>query len=268
MEFEKVSPDWDLAQYRLFAEERAQPFRDLLALLKPASFARAVDLGCGSGELTAIVAQQLGVMQLTGIDNSGAMLASTASYTSDSVRFAYGDIASWTSSGDHDLVVANASLQWIPDHADVLRCWTAALAPGGQIAVQVPANGHAPSHTVAIALADNEPYLSAFGSSGPPIDPVIEYVLEPKQYAKLLYDLGYEYQNVSLRIYPHVLPSTHHVVEWVKGTTLTRYKKVLSADLYEQFLTDYERELLSVVGEHKPFFFPFPRILLWGRLPL
>jgi trans-aconitate 2-methyltransferase len=257
---------WDPEQYGRFANERAQPFHDLLALLAPAPFGRAVDLGCGSGELTAMAAQELGVAEMTGIDNSETMLASAAARASETLRFAYGDIASWTSQRNHDLVLAAATLQWVPDHAAVLRRWTEALAPGGQIAVQVPANADAPTHTVATALADREPYRSAFGPGGPPPDPVAMNVLHPKQYAELLYDLGYERQHVSLRVYPHVLPSTRHAVEWVKGTTLTRFKTALPADRYEQFLVDYERDLLSVLGERRPFFFPFPRILFWGRL--
>ena len=168
--------------------------------------------------------------------------------------------------GDVDLVLASASLQWIPDHAAVLRQWIAALAPGGQIAVQVPANAYMPSHTVADALAHTEPYLSALGGT-PPADPVAEHVLEPEQYAQLLFDLGCEQQHVRLQVYPHVLANSREVVQWVRGTTLTRFQKQLSPLLFEQFLADYETALLAAIGDHTPCFFPFRRILLWGRMP-
>ena len=258
---------WDPGQYRRFAEERAQPFHDLLALIAPGPIGRAVDLGCGPGELTALAARRLGAGDMVGIDSSPAMLAATRDHTTDTVRFAPGDIGAWTSAADHDLVLAAASLQWVPDHAGVLRRWTAALAPGGQLAVQVPANAHSPSHTVAAALADTEPYRSAFGVTGPPPDPVAANVLTPDDYARLLHELGFAHQHVRLQVYPHVLPSTRHVVEWVKGTTLTRVRSALPADLYRQFLADYERELLAALGDHEPYFFPFRRILFVARRP-
>jgi trans-aconitate 2-methyltransferase len=259
--------DWNPEQYRRFAEERAQPFHDLLALIEPVSIDRAVDLGCGPGELTALAARQLGVGEMIGIDNSQAMLDKTGQHASRSVRFEFGDIGAWKSSADVDLVLAAASLQWVPDHIDVLAHWAGALRPGGQIAVQVPANADMPSHTVARLVAQREPYASLFGPDGPPIDPVQAYVLRPEEYAQILYDLGFERQHVRLQVYPHVLPSTRHVVEWVRGTTLTRFEKRLDSKSFEAFVTDYERELLRVLGDHEPHFFAFRRILMWARLP-
>src|SRR5205085_8218596 len=139
----------------------------------------------------------------------------------EGVRFELADIAGWTASSDVDLVLANASLQWVPDHARVLAAWTRALRPGGQLAVQVPANAYMPSHTVADAVAHTEPFVSAFGAGGPPSDPVADNVLEPEQYATLLYELGFEQQHVRLQVYPHILQSSRSVVDWVRGTTLT-----------------------------------------------
>jgi trans-aconitate 2-methyltransferase len=260
-------PDWNPEQYRRFATERAQPFHDLLALIEPGSIERSVDLGCGPGELTALAADRLGVAEMIGIDNSAAMLDKTAEHVSDAVRFEFGDIAEWTSSADFDLVLAAASLQWIPDHREVMTRWTAALRPGGQIAIQVPANADMPTHAVARQVAERQPYLSLFGPQGPPIDPVQAYVLQPEAYAQILYDLGYERQSVRLQVYPHVLPSTRHVVEWVRGTTLTRFEKRLDAEAFNAFVADYETELLRVLGAHEPHFFPFRRILMWARLP-
>ncbi len=277
-----ASTAWDPDQYRRFAAERAQPFHDLLALVEADRITRAVDLGCGTGELTALAAARLGISDverpvaaapspaappMVGIDNSPTMLAAAAAHASDTVAFEQGDIAEWTSGGDHDLVLAAASLQWVPDHASVLRRWTAALAPGGQLAVQVPANADAPSHVVAGELAAGEPYRSAFGPQGPPPDPVAANVLAPERYAELLYELGFARQHVRMTVYPHVLPSSRDVVEWVRGTTLTRFAAVLPPEVYAEFLRDYEERLLEVIGRHEPHFFPFRRIFLWGRLP-
>ena len=221
---------------------------------------RAVDLGCGPGELTALAADRLAIGEITGVDNSPSMLAAVSDHAREGVRFEAGDLATWTSASDHDLVLAAASLQWVPDHAGVIARWTHALRPGGRLAVQVPANSHAATHVVADRLANSDRYRPAFGDVGPPVDPVAEYVLRPDDYARILYRLGYVDITVQLRVYPHVLPTPRHAVEWVKGTTLTRFRNVLEPDVYDAFLADYERELIGELGDTEPCFFPFSRI--------
>lgn len=258
---------WDPDQYRRFAGERAQPFHDLLTMIGLGPVRSAVDLGCGPGELTALAARRLDVTDMVGIDNSTAMLDAASEHASASVRFEHGDIATWTSDGDVDLVIAAASLQWTPDHPTVLARWTRALAPGGLLAVQVPANSHAPTHTVAAAVAAREPHRSVFGPAGPPSDPVAENVLRPDGYARVLHGLGCVDIDVRLQVYPHVLASTRDAVEWVKGTTLTRFSKLMTAEQYARFLVDYERELLEEMGDAEPCFFPFSRILFTARRP-
>jgi trans-aconitate 2-methyltransferase len=263
-----ATADWDPEQYHRFANERTQPFVDLLGLVRrDRSLVRAVDLGCGSGELTALAATTLGVRSFVGVDSSAAMLAVAATHATDGLRFEAGDIAGWVGDHDHDLVLANASLQWVADHPAVLRRWTAALVPGGQLAVQVPANAGQPSHTVAAEVAARPHFADEFGPAGPPVDPVAAHVLEPEQYATLLYELGFAEQHVRLQVYPHRLPSSSAVVQWVRGTALTRFQKVMSAEGFDRFLLEYEARLLELVGRHEPYFFAFRRILMWGCMP-
>ena len=258
------APDrWDPAQYGKFAAERAQPFWDLVGLLdRDRPIRRAVDLGCGSGELTAAVAERLGIADVVGIDSSPKMLAAAQPHARPGLRFELGDIAAWTERVDHDLVLANASLQWLSDHVGVLTRWWAGLAPGGQLAVQVPANADHPSHRVASAVAAAEPFRSAMGN--PPPDVVSRNVLAPEQYAILLDHLGAARQHVRLQVYGHVLASSADVVEWVKGTSLTRFVDVLPGDLHEPFIDEYRRRLLEAIGDTAPYFYPFKRILFWG----
>ena len=254
-----MSSDWDPAQYERFAAERAQPFWDLAALIERRPIRQAVDLGCGTGELTAALAAQLGVESIVGVDSSPAMLASAP----DGLAVVEGDIGTWTSDGDHDLVFANASLQWVPDHPAVLARWWAALAPGGQLAVQVPSNADHASHRVAVEVASTEPFLSEMGASPPP-DPVAGNVLRPEDYAGVLYQLGAARQHVRVQVYGHVLDRSADVVEWVKGTSLTRFAKVLPGDLYARFIDEYRCRLLAEIGDTAPYFYPFKRVLMWA----
>ena len=263
---ENPADGWDPAQYGKFAAERAQPFWDLAALIERRPIERAVDLGCGPGELTAALAEQLEVGDMVGVDSSPAMLAAAERHARPGLRFELGDLATWTSAGDHDLVLANASLQWAPDHTDVVARWWDAVAPGGQLAVQVPANADHPSHRIAAEVAADEPFASAMGGA-PPHDPVARNVLAPEQYAILLDQLGAARQHVRLQVYGHVLDSSADVVEWVKGTSLTRFAEVLPDELREPFVDEYRRRLLAEIGDASPYFYPFKRILFWAAKP-
>ncbi len=256
--------DWDPEQYRKFDAERSAPFWELAALLQPSSFARVVDLGCGDGELTAGLTDRLGAGEAIGIDSSTAMLERAAKHERVGLRFERGDLAEWTGDHEYDLVFANASLQWVPDHETVLARWTDALKPGGQLAVQVPSNGTHASHQVANEVGATEPFLSAMGGSVP-VDPSAVYVLTPERYAELLFDLGFQAQHVALRVYPHVLAHSSDVVEWVRGTNLNRFFERLPVELHEPFVETYRAALLERIGLHEPYLYSFKRILMWAR---
>lgn len=247
---------WDPEQYRRFQAERDQPFHDLLALVEPVDDATVVDLGCGDGRLTALAHRQLRASSTLGIDSSAAMLA--AAPGDDGLRFELDDIATWAAPRSFDLVVANASLQWVPNHADVLARWVGSLAGGGQLAVQVPSNADHLSHVLIGEVA------AELDIAAPP-DPVAANVLTPTQYATLLDDLGAYRQSVRLQVYAHRLPSTPEVVEWVKGTALNRIRQRTDEVTYARFLTRYRERLIEAVGDRAPYTYLFKRILLWGR---
>jgi trans-aconitate 2-methyltransferase len=265
--------DWDPDRYRQFATERAQPFWDLVESIDPTTVRRMVDLGCGDGALSVEAATRLGANSLVGVDSSRAMLERTDGLVPPGhmdIAFERGDLATWTTTSEAhrgwDLVLANASLQWVPSHEEVLRRWTDALAPGGQLAVQVPANGTHASHVVANEVGATAPFLDALGGHVP-ADPSACNVLAPEEYARILFELGYETQQVALRVYPHVLDSSSDVVEWVRGTNLNRFFERLPADLHEPFVEAYRAALLRRVGDVAPYFYAFKRIPFYARHP-
>ncbi|CAN5410250.1 trans-aconitate 2-methyltransferase [soil metagenome] len=264
-----ASEQWNPEQYDRFRSERERPARDLFDLLAPAPGGSAVDLGCGTGALTCVLADRLGAVDVLGIDSSAAMLAAAAGRAGGPVRFEAGDLAAWGGPAHPvDVVAANASLQWVPDHPAVLGRWTAALRPGGQLAVQVPSNADHASHLVAAAVAAEDRFAEAFAASGgPPTDPVADNVLVPEAYAELLWELGYQDQVVRLQVYGPVLESSAAVVDWMAGTSLTRFERVLEASTYAAFVDRYRERLLEVVGDRRPYYFSFKRILVWARRP-
>ncbi|MCU1454618.1 MAG: Trans-aconitate 2-methyltransferase [Acidimicrobiales bacterium] len=258
---------WSPDQYLRFQADRHAPAHDLYGLIDPIAGGRAVDLGCGPGELTMLLAERTGAADVLGLDSSPAMLDAAREHERAGVRFALGDLATWGDPADPvDLVAANASLHWVPDHAAVLARWTAALAPGGQLAVQVPANADHASHRLAREVAADPLFAAAFGGPPPP-DVVAEHVLPPEAYAELLHALGYVEQHVRLQVYGVVLDQTADVVEWMKGTSLTRFERVLDAGTYRDLVDRYRDALLVELGDQRPYFFAFKRILMWGRRP-
>jgi len=251
---------WDLAQYERFEQERSAPFFDLLDLVEPCPGGRIIDLGCGTGELTRSLHQRTGAASTLGLDSSQAMLERSAAHAGDGLTFELGDIADWTPSEPVDLVFSNAALHWIDDHDELFVRLTGALSPRGQLAVQVPANHDHPSHLVAERVATEEPFRAALGGYVRRTP-----VLASERYAQLLYHLGYASQHVRLQVYLHVLPEAGAVVDWVKGTLLTDYRRRLTEEAYEDFVARYRELLAAELPDQRPFPFPFKRVLLWGR---
>lgn len=261
---------WNPEQYERYRAERSQPFFDLMALVRPRSGMRVLDLGCGTGELTRLLHDKLRARETLGIDSSASMLAKSDAFGSapfsrgdrgvgKGLAFAEADIQEYVSDGRYDLIFSNAALQWLPEQEDLLRRLTTFLSPGGQIAVQVPANHDHPSHLVANEVASEPPFRDALGgyirSSS---------VLLPEEYSALLERLGYREQHVRLQVYGHHLVAREDVIEWVKGTLLTDYEKRLPADLYDAYLARYRELLLPRLDDSRPYFYPFKRILFWG----
>lgn len=248
---------WNPEQYERFRLEREQPFRDLLRLVVERPRAHAVDLGCGTGELTVALHRGVHAAETLGVDSSPAMLERAAQLEVPGVRFERADIAHWMPRDQFELVFSNAALQWVPDHPALFARLATMVAPGGMLAVQVPANFDHPSHTVAAQLAREEPFRTALGGTSR-----TSPVLAPEAYSELLHRLGFVEQHVRLQVYAHQLASTDEVVEWVSGTLLTSYAARLPAALYEEFLPRYRARLLAELGEQRPYLYPFKRILM------
>lgn len=253
---------WNPATYHLFQKERSTPFFDLMSLVQPAPFENVIDLGCGTGELTQALHQTLKPKNTLGIDSSGAMLKQANTFAGGGLSFEAQNISQFEASQSYDLVFSNAALHWCPDHPTLFAKFFAALKPGGQLAIQVPANHDYPTHTIAQALVKEEPFAAELAQKPAHAS---NAVLTIEAYAKLLFDLGFQQQQVRLQLYAHVLPSSEGVLDWVKGTTLTAFQSSLSPQTYEQFLATYKKRLLATLSGQKPFLYPFKRILIWAR---
>jgi trans-aconitate 2-methyltransferase len=207
---------WDPPAYLRFAGERARPFADLLARVRAGAAGTVVDMGCGTGALTASLAERWPGALVTGVDSSPEMLAAAAEHALPGrVRFVPGDVRDWAPPGPVDVVVSNAVLHWVPGHEELLARWATWLGPGGELAVQVPGNFRAPTHTALAALCRSPRWAPALADVAPDEDAV----LEPAGYLDVLTTAGLV-ADVWETTYLHVLSGADPVLGWVHGTVL------------------------------------------------
>src|SRR5215218_2831954 len=232
-----AAPDaaWDPATYLRFAGERARPFADLLAHVRSEAPSVVVDLGCGEGALTASLAQRWPGARVVGVDSSPEMLDAAAAHAEPGrVSFELGDVRDWRPDGSVDVLVSNAVLHWVPEHADLMRRWAGELALGGELAVQVPGNFRAPTHALLTELCRSPRWSARVAGLGPQPDAV----LEPAGYLDVLTGAGLE-ADVWETTYLHVLRGPDPVLTWVRSTVLRPVLALLPDDDAARFTAEY-----------------------------
>ncbi|MFC8423831.1 trans-aconitate 2-methyltransferase [Streptomyces sp. NPDC057236] len=256
-----ATPVWDPAQYLRHAGHRTRPFTDLLARVPelPGDPPRIADLGCGAGNVTALLADRWPAARITGYDNSPEMLdKARADHGGGSLRFAHADVRTWVPDGPYGLIVSNATLQWVPGHVERFRDWVAGLTPGGTLAFQVPGNFDAPSHTLLRELAASPRWRDRLAG-------VLRHddaVLRPEGYLEHLTALGCT-TDAWETTYVHLLTGQDPVLDWVKGTGLRPVLTALADDpeARDAFVDAYRSALRAAypAGPHgTPF--PFRRV--------
>jgi trans-aconitate 2-methyltransferase len=220
-----------------FEDERTRAARDLLVHVRPARIGRAVDVGCGPGNSTQLLALRYPEAQILGIDNSPAMLAE-AQQRLPQVRFELADAAVWVPDAGVDLVFANATYQWIPHHLAQLLRVLAALQPGATLAVQMPDNLAEPTHRLMSEVAMAGLWSARLmGAARDPLPP-----------AKIYYDvLKTKAARLDLwrTIYHHPLPGAAAIVEFVRATGLRPFLDPLSEQERAEFLAIYSAKIAA-----------------------
>lgn len=252
---------WDPGQYLKFGGERLRPALDLLARVPAEAPAQVIDLGCGTGALTRILAERYPRAAVTGLDGSAEMLAKAAKEPApgETIAWEQADIAQWTARRKVDLIYSNAALHWLVGHERLFAHLAAQLAPGGVLAVQMPRNHDAPSHRLIDRGIAALPGLAERMKANPRPLPVPG----PDFYYDLLRPLA-----VSLDIweteYLHVLQGDDPVFEWTRATTLKPVLEVLRPDEREGFEADYKAGCRAAYPRRPDgsTLFPFRRIFM------
>lgn len=251
---------WDPEQYLRYEDERGRPFAELVARIGHPSPKRVVDLGCGPGTTTAQLLDRWPEAHIVGVDNSAEMIShSKAVEIPGRLEFQFGDLREWEPAGPVDVLLCCATLQWVPDHADLFPRFIGSLSPTGVFAFQVPANFDQPSHVLLRELATSPRWCEVLGHLVRP-----HPVLSPSGYLETLMASGAA-ADVWTTTYLHVLHGPDAVLEWVRGTALRPYLSALEEQgdgATEEFLAAYSASLRAAYPQdgHGRTIFPFRRI--------
>lgn len=251
---------WSAQQYSKFEQQRTRPVRDLVAAIANTEVRTAVDLGCGPGNSTEVLMQRFPGATVTAIDSSADML-DKARQRLPSVNFELADIAGWQSGNKLDLILANASLQWLPEHVALYPHLIEQLQPGGTLAVQMPDNLAEPAHVLAREVAVQGPWADKIG----------DVKHNERHTANFYYELLSPHcstVDVWRTTYYHPLADGHQaVVEWFKGTALRPFLNPLTASEQDAFIADYLQRISHAYPAlaDGSVLLPFPRLFIIAR---
>jgi trans-aconitate 2-methyltransferase len=215
-----------------------------------------LDLGCGPGNLTATLLDRWPDATIQGVDSSTAMIEAAEQYQTDRLSFVVGDLLDWTAEPESiDVIVTNATLQWIPEQLDLLPGFVRALRPGSWLAIQIPGNGNAPSHSILRELAATDPYAQYAADKSQRAD-----APGPAQYIEALTAEGCVVDAWETT-YNHILPGDNAVLEWVKGTGARPVLQSLPNELRTEFEAEYGARLAAAYPQRSyGTVLPFRRI--------
>lgn len=253
------NPTWNAAQYLQFVDERTRPCRELAGRVAVKSPINVIDLGCGPGNSTDVLASRWPYANLVGQDSSPEMLdAARAAHPER--RYIQSDIATWEKDQPYDVIFSNAAMQWVPDHHIQVPRLFQQVSPGGAFAMQVPANFDAPPHRLMRELAASSRWKHVLPANG-----VREWhVHDLPHYYDLLSPLA-ERLDLWVTEYMQVLDDVQGVVDWYKGAGLRPFLDALPTDDdRRQFEIDYLAALKPEFPAHTDgkVLFPFRRMFI------
>lgn len=251
--------DWNPDLYRCFEKERTRPAKDLLAQVTIEAAGDIVDLGCGPGNSTELLATRFPHSRVAGVDTSDAMLAS-ARERLPGLSFTKADVASWVPERPPALIYANAVLQWLPDHRSLVPRLFRLAAPGGAFAVQMPDNFAEPSHRLMREVAAAGPWRERIGEAGAAR---AKAVLPLASYYDLLCQDA-ETVEVWRTVYHHPMASAGAIVQWLSSTGLRPFLDPLPEAERAAFLQLYQEAIAAAYPRMADgrLLLAFPRIFI------
>lgn len=247
--------DWNPSLYLQYGAERTRPAAELLARIALNDVSSIVDLGCGPGNSTALLHQRWPSAQIVGVDNSPAMLEQ-ARVAVPECRFIEADIQRFRPEHALNLIYANASLQWVPDHYELLPHLVSLLALNGVLAIQMPDNQQEPTHVLMREVAYEQGYPDRSRDALPGVH----------AYYDILSEAGCEV-DIWRTTYYHKMSSHQAIIDWVSATGLRPWLQELNESEQRSYLKRYQ-ELLEQqypLQENGQILLAFPRLFIVAR---
>jgi trans-aconitate 2-methyltransferase len=250
---------WSAKQYVEFEDERTRPVRDLLAALPPIEARTVVDLGCGPGNSTEVLALCYPEATVSGIDSSPDMIAA-ARQRLPRADFKVQAVQAWNAAGPYDVILANALLQWVPDHDTLLPALIKKLAPGGGLAVQMPDNLDEPAHRLMRDVALSGPWARKLAEAAAKRTPLAG----AGWYYQLLRPLCAKVELWRTTYYHSLSGGAAAVVEWFKGSGLRPYIEPLTQAERGAYLERYTAAIATAYPAvaDGSVLLPFPRMFM------
>lgn len=252
---------WDPEQYLRYGEERARPFTDLLARVKARRPAYVVDLGCGPGDLTASLRGRWPDAEVVGVDSSPQMIEHARRHAAPGLSYVEADLREWRPARPVDVLVSSSTLQWVPGHLELLERLVRELAPGGELAVQVPANFTEPTHRILHEMQDDPRWRDELQGTPRPASH------DAARYLEVLLSLGCAVDAWETT-YLHVLRGDDAVLEWMTGTGARPTLQRLDDDARAEFLETYRGRLRRAYpAAADRVVLPYRRVFFVARRP-
>ncbi len=247
---------WSPALYTKFEDERTRPVRDLVSQIPLRTARYVADLGCGPGNSTEVLRARFAQAQVLGMDSSPQMIEAARKRIPE-LPFEVADIATWQPPQLQDVILSNATLQWLPDHAALMPRLLNMLERGGCLAVQMPDNLDEPSHRLMREVAANGPWAAKLSQAA---TARAERQSADWYYKVLKTDAARV--DVWITTYHHPLAGAGAIVEWFKSTGLRPYLDPLQGDERTAFLAQYETEIAKAYPAQSDgtVLLPFPRL--------
>lgn len=251
---------WNPALYNRFKKERYAPFYDLLALINSKQGMTVLDLGCGTGELTKMLSEELqNAESVLGIDSSSEMLEESKHYQNERVSFERKTIEEQLNEPSQwDLVFSNAAIQWIDDHARLIPKMISILKSDGQLAIQMPSQKENVLNQMLLDMVQEEPFSSAL-KGWKKISPILSI----DEYAQILFENGCKEMNIIHKVYPLIVHNSNELLEFISGSALIPYFERFTDDIKTLFIQEYQRRVQQRFSA-SPILYAFKRILIKG----
>lgn len=248
---------WNPDIYNKFKNERYQPFYDLISHVADRPVMDVIDLGCGTGELTAVLAERFSAKMVLGIDTSAEMLSrapqrSNLSFQLKSIEAQAEEHKTW------DLIVANASLQWTDNHRELFPKIISRLNKNGQLAIQMPSQTENLLNRILLALVQEPPFSEALNGWAR-----LSPVLSLDDYTDIFFKSGADDMVIYQKVYPIIARSSEELFEFISGSALVPYMERLDEPVKTQFVAAF-KERINREFPVSPSVYAFKRMILYG----